>query len=81
MSVHSAITYDPTATALTEEIAAARVAIVDLCERDRERTWHAYELKARARNGWSAGAMNLAFNDLLDEGVFHLEGDCVRLRS
>jgi|GEM_PF-2442920 len=79
MNANTAITHDPTATSLTKEIAAARDAIVALCQQDPDRTWHAFELKAQARNGWSAGAMTLALNRLLSEGTFQLEGDCIRL--
>jgi hypothetical protein len=72
-------TLDPTAAALAEEVAAAREALVDLCMSSPERSWPAYELKRAARNGWSAGAMTLALNRLLSEGVLRADGDLVHL--
>jgi hypothetical protein len=72
-------TMDPTAALLAEEVGAARDALVDLCRRNPERTWPAYELKRTARNGWSAGAMTLALNHLLSEGVLQADGDLIHL--
>ena len=78
-SVATNTTLDPTAAALAEEVAAAREALIDLCRRSPERSWPAYELKRAARNGWSAGAMTLALNRLLSEGVLGADGDLIHL--
>jgi hypothetical protein len=72
---------DATAASLSEEIQAAREALLQLCRDHPDRTWHAYELKAAARNGWTAGAMSIALNRLIEEGVFEVDGDCIRLRD
>jgi hypothetical protein len=76
-----AMARDATATSLSEEIEAARDALVELCRAQPGREWRAYELKAAARNGWSAGAMAIALNRLIDEGLFEVAGDCIRLRD
>lgn len=71
---------DATTAALIEEIAAARNALVTCASRDPGSWWEPFELKATARNGWSAGAMNLALGDLLDDGTFELDAD-LRVRA
>lgn len=66
---------------LREEVARARDALIDVAYQDRERWWTAYELKRRARNGWSSGVMGLALRELLSEGHFERGPDLrVRLR-
>jgi len=72
-------TLDPTAAALAGEVMAAREAVLELCKSDAERPRLAYELKREARNGWSAGAMTLALNGLLADGLLQAEGDLIRL--
>lgn len=68
---------DATSERLAEEIEEAREALI---ERAKEREWwRAYELKDRTRNGWSAGAMNIAFRRLIDAHVFEQQGDRIRL--
>jgi len=65
---------------LEQEIEEARQALLDAAaERPAEDWWYAFELKDRARNGWSAGAMNIAFRLLVKEHVFEVEGDRIRL--
>ena len=73
---------DATSERLAEEIEEARKALVERAsERGPDDWWHAYELKDRARNGWSAGAMNIAFRRLLAAGVFEQQGDRIRLHQ
>jgi hypothetical protein len=64
---------------LEQEIEEARQALLDAAA-EREDWWYAFELKDHARNGWSAGAMNIAFRRLVKEHVFEIEGDRIRLR-
>jgi hypothetical protein len=71
--------FDATAASLTAEIESACRALLDICHEDPAREWRAYELKAKARNGLSAGAMTIAFNRLVEKGVFAVDGDCIRL--
>jgi hypothetical protein len=74
---------DPLYTALADEINAARSAIIAVAERERPGGWwNAYDLKTHARNGWSAGAISLAMNDLIADGTFEVGEDRrVRLRA
>jgi hypothetical protein len=71
---------DATTAFLAGEISQAREALIS-----KARTappghcWPAWELKMRARNGWSDGAMNLALNRLIADGTFTVAGDSVRL--
>ena len=72
---------DATSERLSQEIEEAREALIERAkEKGPEEWWHAYELKDRARNGWSAGAMNIAFRRLLDADVFEVNGDLIRLQ-
>ena len=73
------MTVDATDQAVNEEVAAARDAIVELASSS-DKWWTAYELKVRARNGWSAGAMGLALRELVDEGILEQREDDLRLR-
>ena len=74
-----AMELDPAQAGLAKEIAAAREALTDLALA-RAGDWsYAYELKAQARNGWSAGAIGLALSQLIEEGRFEVDGDRVRL--
>lgn len=76
--METAMPVDATAAALAAEVGAARQALIDFVERESRDCWPAHELKARARNGWSAGAMSLALNRLLEDGTFELkDGDCI----
>jgi hypothetical protein len=65
---------------LASEIAEARDALLGTVQREPRRWWVAYQLKDQARNGWSAGTMNMALGRLIDTGVFELKGDCIRLQ-
>lgn len=73
---------NPSAVAenMVREIAEARQALVDCARQEPDRWWFAYELKDHARNGWSAGAMNMALRRLIKTGVFEADGDQIRLR-
>lgn len=66
---------------LAKEISAARDALLATASGEPDRWWFAYELKDRARNGWSAGAMDIALNRLIDSGKFETKGDQVRIRT
>jgi len=73
---------DATFAAVAKEVAAARKALLALAQDEPDRWWTAFDLKTEARNGWSAGAMNLAFDDLVDSGAFDVDDDLrVRLRG
>lgn len=72
---------DATSQRLAGEIADAREALVANARQEPERWWFAYELKDNARNGWSAGAMDMALSRLIDTDVFELQGDRIRLRQ
>jgi hypothetical protein len=73
---------DATFAALTNEIAAAREALLRVTREYPRRWWSAYDLKQLARNGWSAGAMSLALSDLIDAGALDVGPDLrVRLRD
>jgi hypothetical protein len=78
--MESAMAIDATAAAAAKEVAAAENAIRALASADQDRSWSAYELKTQARNGWSASAMSVALNRLVDDGILELtDGDRVRL--
>jgi hypothetical protein len=80
--MEASMSVDATSERLAEEIEEARKALVERAsERGPDDWWHAYELKDRARNGWSAGAMNIAFRRLLAAGVFEQQGDRIRLHQ
>jgi hypothetical protein len=65
---------------LKREIDEARQALLDAAsKRPADEWWHAFELKDQARNGWSAGAMNIAFRRLIREQLFEVDGDRIRL--
>ncbi len=70
---------DPTSEQLAKEVAAARQALVNRTHEAPEQWWPAGDLKARVRNGWSAGATGLALGDLIADGTFEVQGDSVRL--
>jgi hypothetical protein len=66
-------------THLSQEVAAAREALVAYMEADASAWWSIYDLKIRVRNGWSPGAMSLALNELVDDGTLEARADEVRL--
>lgn len=71
---------DATSERLVKEIEEAREALIEKAkERPADQWWRAYELKDRARNGWSAGAMNIAFRRLIESDIFEQQGDRIRL--
>lgn len=71
---------DTTEQVISEAIAEARVALEDLARQEPARWWTAYELKVRARNGWSSGIMGLALRQLLDDEVFEQSPEDLRVR-
>ena len=76
------MTTDPAFELVSEEVAAARDALVEAAQADAGKWWSAYELKIHARNGSGSGAVSLAMNDLVDDGTFELNEDLrVRLRT
>ncbi len=66
---------------LAKEIREAGDKLVEVASEEPHRWWPAYELKDHARNGWSAGAMDIALNRLIDTGRFDVRGDEVQIRS
>jgi hypothetical protein len=66
---------------LAREIREAGEKILAVAEAEPQRSWYAYELKDHARNGWSAGAMDIALSRLIDTGKFEIEGDLLRICS
>lgn len=70
---------DPTSERLAREIAEARQALVNRIQEAPSQWWPASDLKARVRNGWSAGATGLALGDLIADGTLEVQGDSVRL--
>lgn len=70
---------DRTAAALGEEIAKASEALVEVSQQSPQKWWNARELKATARNGWSAAATSLALGRLIEDGTFTVDKDKVRL--
>jgi RNA:NAD 2'-phosphotransferase (TPT1/KptA family) len=70
---------DPEDAKIDEGIVGAKDALVELASRDPEKWWTAFELKARARNGWSSAVMGLAFRELVSEKVFE-QGSGLRVR-
>lgn len=62
------MTTDAAFQSLTDEIEAAREALLTMAASEPGRAWHPYELKTRARNGWSSGAMGLALDSLIVDG-------------
>jgi hypothetical protein len=74
------MTVDATDRAVNAEVAAARDALFELASSRPSEWWTAYDLKVRARNGWSAGAMGLALRELIDEGVLEQREDDLRVR-
>jgi hypothetical protein len=73
---------DATFASLTDEIEAAKRALLDVLGSEPPRPWHPYELKTRARNGCSAGSVNLGLDALIAEGTVDVTPDMqVRLAS
>lgn len=60
---------------LSAEVAKARDALIEAAREEPDRWWTAYELRVRARNGWSSGVMGLALRGLLREGHFERRHD------
>jgi len=77
MSTVSDIAY----AALSEEIVAASTALLELVDEDPSHLWHPYDLKTRVRNGWSAGAVSLALNGLIEDGTLELHEGHIRRRQ
>lgn len=76
-----AMTTDETYAALASEVGAAAARLVEVAEEQPDEWWHPYELRRRARNGWSPGAMGLALDKLIASGTFEVDHrQMVRLR-
>ena len=69
---------DSTTAHLSKEVAAAREALIAQVATDPDHWWSAYDLKVAVRNGWTSGAMSLALNQLVDEGVLEAQKGKVR---
>lgn len=70
---------DPEDVKINEGIVAAKDALIELASSEPEKWWTAFELKARARNGWSSAVMGLALRELVSEKVFE-QGSGLRIR-
>ena len=68
-------TSDAAFASLAEEVKRAREALLELVASERDRAWHPYELKTRARNGGSASAMSLALDGLVADGELVVDSD------
>jgi hypothetical protein len=76
------MTFDHAYAAVAEEVRAARDALVRVAGAQKNEWWYPADLRMQARNGWSAGAMGVALDGLVDDGVFEVSPDlCVRLRG
>jgi hypothetical protein len=77
-----AVTFDPTFAALAAEVAAAEKALAETAAEDPHRWWYPYELRSSARNGWSAGAMGIAMDNLIARRILIVNADLrVRIRG
>ena len=74
------MTVDSTAASFAQEVDAAAAALIEAVSAE-PGTWPAWELKIRARNGWSDGAMNVALASLLADGTLSADGDRVSLSA
>jgi hypothetical protein len=75
------VTLDVATAHLAKEIREAADALLAKAGQKPEKWWRAYDLKDQTRNGWSAGALDIALSRLIDTGRFETRGDEVRLRS
>lgn len=78
--MEAALSPDVATEQLAQEIGEATRELLRLVAEEPDRPWPAYELKDRARNGWSAGATDIALNRLIDTGRFEIDGDLIRIR-
>jgi peptidoglycan/xylan/chitin deacetylase (PgdA/CDA1 family) len=77
--MEASVSPDVATAQLAKEIQEAGEALLKTAEKEPD-TWRpAYELKDETRNGWTAGAMSIALNRLVDEGKFESKGDLIRL--
>jgi hypothetical protein len=78
--MEASMSLDVATTQLASDIKQAGDRLLEVAGEQPDRWWHAYELKDRARNGWSAGAMDIALNRLIDTGKFDVRGDKIHIR-
>ena len=57
-------------TSLAEDVAEARVALVQAAQEEPNRWWGARELCGHVQNGWAPAAVMIALNGLVAEGRF-----------
>ena len=82
LRVAAVMTRDPTFEALAREVREAEQALIATAAQDPQRWWYPPDLRAQARNGWSAGAVGTALENLIQKGRFAVNADlCVRLRG
>jgi hypothetical protein len=74
------MTVDAVDVALERDVAAAKKSLLAVSHAEPERWWTAFDLKTRARNGWTGSTMGLALYELLDEDCFERQSD-LRLRA
>ena len=69
------MTIDPAYEAVAGEVRKARKALIAEAKRHPREEWlYPADLRARARNGWSSGAMGIALEALIEEDVFEVGG-------
>ncbi len=72
---------DRTTAALRAEIEKASDALVQTSQRVPDRWWSPEEIQAAAKNGESYAAVSLALSRLIENGIFIVEKDKVRLNG
>jgi hypothetical protein len=80
--MESTLIVDQTYAALTDDVLAAEAALVEVAKEAPDQWWYPYDLRQRARNGWSPGAMGIALDNLIARHTFEVSADQrVRLRG
>jgi len=78
--MEASMSIDVATAQLAKEIREAEDRLLEVASEKPDRWWPAYELKDHARNGWSAGAMDIALSRLIDTGKFDVRGDQIHIR-
>jgi hypothetical protein len=74
-----AMSLDRTSEALRQEISKASDALVRTSREAPHKWWMPQEIEAAAKNGESHAAVQLALSRLIEDGIFLVEQDKVRL--
>jgi hypothetical protein len=78
--MEASVSLDIATAHLATEIREAAEKLLAVARAEPAKWWFAYELKDHARNGWSAGAMDIALSRLIDTEKFEVRGDQIRIR-